>query len=184
MNLRKTINIISYVVTPLALVVASIGWPQKDTFLFFGEVAQFLLFGILFIKPIAVISGIAWLRRNLAYRRQLGVMAFWTALFHSVLFIYDKELYSVSDFVGFDNYLSYGAWALVGMIILGITSNTVSVRLLKRNWKRVQYIAYPTLFLTLLHTAMIEGELAKFFVIGGVYSILKIVEWSGFKLNL
>ena len=183
MTTINRLNIISYTIVPLALVTFSILIPSRDTFIYYGRAAQFLLIYILFIKPLAHVFNIKWMRRHIAYRRQFGVATVWFALFHALMFIYDRELYYFQDFQGIGNYLPYGAVAIVGMSILGLTSNNYSVRLLKRNWKRVQYLAYPTLFFTLLHSSMARGEMPFVIVVSTLFIILKTLEWKGIKFT-
>jgi DMSO/TMAO reductase YedYZ heme-binding membrane subunit len=61
------------------------------------------------------------------------------------------------------------------MIILGITSNTLSVIKLKKNWKKLQYLTYPTFAIICIHKAIAEDEIKPYIVLL-VYTILKIIE--------
>ena len=67
-------------------------------------------------------------------------------------------------------------------MILGLTSNKMSQKLLKKNWKRVQYLSYAALFLVLLHVSLAEGEIGLFFLVGGLFIVLKVLEFKKVKL--
>jgi DMSO/TMAO reductase YedYZ heme-binding membrane subunit len=64
-----------------------------------------------------------------------------------------KDLRNISAYFSnpLSNYLFIGLLAIIGMIILGLTSNFFSIKLLGNNWKRIQWLAYPILFLSKLH---------------------------------
>jgi len=177
-HVRKILSIVCYIVVPLFLIGTSVAFSQKDTFLYFGEVAKILLVGLLFIKPIAVLSKFRVLMITVSFRRQLGVATFWFALFHSIGFLYLYDLTQVSLYLDPTYHLLYGAIAMIGMAILGVTSNDRSVQYFRKKWVKLQYLAYPTLFFTLLHVSMVEGELLTFFVLFGVYAVLKYFEWK------
>lgn len=181
MNLKKFLDIICYLFLPISLVLLSFILPYKETFNYFGWGATILLLFILFIKPMGMIFNITWMRRWVGYRRQLGVAIFWLTLFHSVMLIYELEFFDVVYYLGWDNYLFYGMIATVGIVILGITSNTWSVRMLKRNWKKLQYITYPVFALTLIHIGIFRGMLEIAISVIVVYFVLKIMEFRGMQ---
>jgi len=71
----------------------------------------------------------------------------------------------------------YGSVALGGIIVLGLTSNNFSQRVLKRNWKRVQMLAYPVLFLVLFHAAVANDSYALFTLVSVAYAGAKWWEY-------
>ncbi|QQS61328.1 MAG: ferric reductase-like transmembrane domain-containing protein [Candidatus Moraniibacteriota bacterium] len=182
-KIKKVLDILSYGVIPLGGLFLSIFFPSVDVFGTFGQIAQIGLLIILFMKPIAFIVPLQFLKRALTYRRQLGVAVFWFSLFHGIGFIYQYRLLNPSDFFGFTNHLLYAGIALLMMIVLGLTSNDVSIKFFQKNWKRIQYLAYPTLFLVLIHSSMWEGEMMKVYVLGGLFLILKYLQMKRFRLD-
>lgn len=182
--LKTMLSVFAYAVVPIAGVLFSILAPSNGIFREFGSWAEAGLVVILFLKPVACILPFAFLKRALTYRRQMGVATFWLALFHSVGLMYLYGLWSPGEFLGLSNMLLYGGVAMIMLIFLGVTSNNVSVRFLKGNWKRIQYLAYPTLFLVLLHASLFEGSLGKFLFVGGVFVALKWLEVKKFRLEV
>jgi DMSO/TMAO reductase YedYZ heme-binding membrane subunit len=183
MMLKRLLSIFAYVVVPVVGVGLSVITPSVEIFRQFGELAQLGLFIILFMKPTAFIIPLNFLKRALTYRRQMGVAVFWLALLHSVGFLYAYGIWSVGGFFGWDNFLLYGGVAMLMVFVLGVTSNDASVRFFRENWKRIHFLAYPALFFVLLHSSMSEGEMAKVFVLGGVFIALKLLEVRKFRLD-
>lgn len=177
MNLKKTVNILSYYIIPLIIFIISFLNPVNNFFNLTGRIAEILLILILMVKPIAILTKSKIALKVLQLRRPLGVLIFWFALVHTAGWIYLLKLYSVNSYLGFSNHLFWAAIAMIGMFILAITSNNISVRYFKRNWKKVQYLAYPVLFATLLHSSIIMQKMPKFFVISIIYIILKVLEY-------
>ena len=169
----KLIDFSAYVFLPLLLFVSSVIFVDAEIFPLFGQLSFLLVCLILFSKPIGVIFRWKFLNRFIARRRQAGVSAFWLFAFHAGGIIYSYGL-GPGSFSSAP--LLFGLVAGIGMIILGMTSNDYSMRLLKGKWKKVQNIAVPTFFLILLHVSLIEGEALKGIVIGGLYIVLKIIE--------
>lgn len=54
------------------------------------------------------------------------------------------------------NYLTAGTIAAIILLILTITSNNISTRLLKKNWKRLHRLVYVAAFVMLFHIFQIE----------------------------
>ncbi len=55
------------------------------------------------------------------------------------------------------NYLFIGVFAMLGMVVLAATSNFYSIKMFGKSWKKIQWIAYPVLFLGKLHGDMSKG---------------------------
>lgn len=151
---------------------------DHEIYALFGQAAQYLLIYLLFIKPLGIVFNITVFKMQLSYRRQMGVATFWLALFHVVTLIVDRQIYTLAEFTGMDNFLLYGFVAIVGMTILAITSNNISQKFLGKYWKKIQYLSYPTLYFTLLHVALLEQELLMFFAISTAFIVLKFLEFK------
>lgn len=176
-QIKKILDIVCYYVTPIALVFVSFFVRDPEILNIFGWVAVWLLVFLLFIKPLGLIYNVMWMKRWVGYRRQLGVATFWFAFFHSVMFIYTYKFYELFNYVGWNNYLFYGIVAMIGMMILAVTSNRYSLKRLRTGWKSVQHLVYPVFALTLIHVGMIRGEMVQFGIIIAMYASLKYLEF-------
>ena len=183
MKLKALLSTICYILLPIGLLTYSlIRSSDAHFFTELGEFALNLLMLTLFFKPIVIIFRLKWLQRQLPLRRQLGIACFWLFFFHACGQIYINA-FAVSDFGGFSNYLFWGLAGGIGMSLLALTSNNFSVKLLKKNWKRLHYLAYFILFAGLLHAATIEGEYIQLIVVFALFVVLKILEWTKIRFS-
>ncbi len=88
-------------------------------------------------------------------RRRLGILVFifafmhylWVRLFFIILFGPPTlDLVPVFEI--------FGLIALFLLLFLYITSNDFSVKTLKKNWQRLHYLVYPTLWILVLHIVL------------------------------
>lgn len=189
-NLRKTIQLFNYYLIPgfLLLSLIYLLYTGQDIYEFVverGNNAFTLLIALLYIKPLCTISGKyvkiqivnKILTTALSYRREFGVLAFWFAVLHGVSLFFLLGIFNYNEFVGLfqplNVHLVSGLIGLIGMVILGLTSNKLSVMKLKRNWKRIQMVVYPTFAFACIHVAIAEQEIGPYIILG-VYTILKI----------
>ncbi len=144
-----------------------------------------LLYIIIFMKPFLVIFGHPIQYKILHFRRHLGILSFWFALFHTWWIIRLRWWRDINMYLWRKNYLFRWWLAMIGMLILWITSNYWSIRMLKKRWKRIQYLAYPALFMTMLHEALIPRtvhfewyEEVRFTAgVFWVFIVVKIIEY-------
>jgi methionine sulfoxide reductase heme-binding subunit len=98
---------------------------------------------------------ISWLLRH---RRHIGVAAFLYAVLHLVFYVIDME--NVHDMLA--EIGAPGIWtgwlAFILMLLPALASNNAAMRLLRRNWKRVQQLAYAVALITLAHWIFLEPE--------------------------
>ena len=125
-----------------------------------GEFSARLMILAMMIGPLVSLFGakgvLMWLT---ARRRYLGVAAFAYALLHLILYVIDmgtvKDMLAEIDALGI-----WTGWvAFAAMLIPALISNQASVRVLRRNWKRVQMLVYPAAILTLIHWMFIHNNL-------------------------
>lgn len=87
-------------------------------------------------------------------RRMLGLFAFFYALLHFVVWlVLDQQLDmsdALSDIIE-KKYITVGMVALVGLLVLAVTSNRWSVRKLGVRWKALHRVVYPLAVLTIVH---------------------------------
>lgn len=180
---RKITHALIYYLLPLVLLLISIFSSDRGLFPQLGNFALYALIAVMFIKPLYILLPWKFLRKIGTYRRELGLLSFWLFLFHAVGLIYTRSMFSVSSYLGFGNFLFWGAVAGICMVLTGVTSNSFSVRLLKRNWKRVHYLAYLAFLGTLVHVGLMRNgrEFTTYAVIAGLYIVLKAAEFWKMK---
>jgi methionine sulfoxide reductase heme-binding subunit len=125
-----------------------------------GEFSARLMILAMMIGPaVALFGAKGWLVWLMQRRRTLGVAAFLYALLHLVFYIIDME--TLKDIMA--EFLALGIWtgwaAFVLMLVPAAISNDAAMRALKRNWKRIQQLAYGAAVLTLLHWIYIDNDL-------------------------
>ncbi len=125
-----------------------------------GETSVRLMIVAMMIGPLADLLGQrGWLRWLLRHRRHIGVAAFAYAALHTLFYLRDME-WSLSDMLAeIDASGIWTGWlALLIMLLPALASNDAAMRLLRRNWKRVQQLAYGAAVLTLAHWILIEYD--------------------------
>lgn len=157
--LRKYLQIAVYYILPVFLLVLSVSLQNGDEFFEeLGEPALKLLIFILFLTPIAQILDWKIFHILRALRREFGVASFWLFFFHAVGLIYTRRLTDIAEYLSPQSYLFWGAFGGIGMLILGVTSNDMSVKFFRKNWKRLQFVAVPTLFFSQAHASIADNE--------------------------
>ena len=117
-----------------------------------GELAAQLLIVVLAITPLRLAFPQArWVRWLMMRRRYLGVATFGYSVLHAVAYLERQE--TVRTIL--DDALSIGmgaGWiALALLLLLAMTSNDASVRLLRRAWKSLHRAVYAAALLTFAH---------------------------------
>jgi sulfoxide reductase heme-binding subunit YedZ len=177
---RKYVKNGVYYVLPPMLFFFSIVHPERDFFNLIGTIAEYLLIFIMFVKPLSYIFSSKFFLKAVTYRKESGIASFWFFFFHAAGLIYILKIFNFSSYL--IPYMFWGSIAGIGMAILALTSNKFSLRLMKKNWKKLQYIAYPVFFATLAHISLFQYDsLIKFYIVGGIYAILKSAQWLGLK---
>ena len=172
---RKILQIIAYYILPITLLILAFGKTEREVFTKLGNTSLILLSLIVFIKPLAVIFKKKFLWNIVSLRRELGVANFWTFFFHFTGLYYVNSLTPRAIFNP-DYFIFWGAMAGIGMIILSVSANNFSTRLLKKNWKRLHYLAYLIFLAAFYHASLAQDELMRFYIIASVFIILKIIE--------
>ncbi len=143
-----------------------------------GEWSARLMIVAIALAPLQSLFGngrlVGWL---IARRRTFGVAAFGYAMLHLIFYIIDMG--TMSDMLA--EFLAPGIWtgwaALALMAVPAAISNEMSVRFLKRAWKRLQRLVYPAAILTLLHWIWVHNSftaaLAHFIPLG----LLLVARW-------
>lgn len=89
-------------------------------------------------------------------RRMIGLAALFYALGHLCLYILDMslDLGRVVSEIFNRIYLTIGFAALLGLVVLGVTSNDAAIRRLGGNWNRLHRIVYAIAILAAVHFFM------------------------------
>lgn len=127
-----------------------------------GEWSARMLIAALAVTPVAqLLGGGPTARWLLANRRAMGVAAFLYALLHLAAYLVDMGAWRYVR----DELLAPGIWtgwaALLVMLPLALTSNDRAVRTLRRNWKRLQRLAYAAALLTLAHWIIVHNSTSE-----------------------
>ena len=182
---RQIVHYLFYGLIPLILLLNLLFIKNVEILSQLGEWAWQLLILVLFIKPIVKILGRKELMWLLTYRRELGILCAYLAFAHLVGSIITLKIYKIENYLPLDNFLFPAAIASIVFIILYLTSNNASMRLLKKNWKRLQSLSYLLLPLISLHQILLEQELEDIFgllSLNIIFLILKILEYKKFTL--
>ncbi len=129
---------------PVALQVFGLGFGFKGVLYMVSFGAVFL---VMIIRPLADITGWLWLRRLVILRKGLGILSssiIVGLLLNTIITPESTYLSSLTTaaFYSFDNFVFFAHIGDISGLLLLITSNTFSQKLLKRNWKRLQRLSY------------------------------------------
>ncbi len=133
------------VLIPVSSLFLDIGIPLR-TFLY--DASFVTVFMVMIIRPLSdIFIEYTWLRRLVIFRKGFGILSASIIVGFMVQQIltpdstYFSTLFS-SRFFSFDHYAIFAHLGDVSGLILLLTSNRLSQRLLKMNWKRVQKLSY------------------------------------------
>lgn len=145
--------------------ISALGFAIKNT----GEWSIRWLVACLSITPLFVLFGN---NRILRYRKMFGLYAFAYAFMHTMFFIAERGFIQMFD----EFNLILGLISLLIMIVLASISNKYLMRILGKNWKKVQKFAYAASILSILHLMLIEH--------GGSWVLYAVIMSVGFVLRL
>lgn len=136
---------------------------SQNIILFSGQAALVLLVLSLACTPAARVFGFA---PALKVRKSLGLWGFFYGCFHALFFMGGKNLFLLDGQAGLNAwhmlpsvfsgatktpYARYGAYALLLLLPLALTSNRPAIRLLRHNWKRLHRLVYLAVPLAIYH---------------------------------
>ena len=105
------------------------------------------VFLLMIIRPLGDILGWTWLRQSIILRKGLGILSasiivgFALGKIIAPESTYLSSMFSLS-FFSFDNFAFFAHLGDITGFILLITSNVLSQRILRGNWKRIQRLSY------------------------------------------
>lgn len=129
-----------------------------------GKLSLSLLTLVIFTKPLALLlPNFGLFKVLLAVRRETGQASAFFAFGHIVSQIFPgASLFGLLTFgasSGPGSFQFWGFWALILMILLFVTSNDLSLRLLKRNWFYLHKLIHPLYIFAMLHYGLQKGPL-------------------------
>ena len=141
-----------------------------------GDWAAWLLMLTLAVTPLRLVfRGTKWTNWLMRRRRDIAVASFAYAAGHTVIYLADKaSLDIVLAELGLPELLT-GWLALALFVPLAATSNNVSVRALKRSWKRLHRLVYPAAILTFLHWVLTAYDPTTAYIHAGILAAIEIV---------
>jgi methionine sulfoxide reductase heme-binding subunit len=139
-----------------------------------GEMGGRLLIVTMAATPLALMFPGARLPRwLLRHRRHLGVASFAYVLLHAVVYLQKKADLTLILKEAKDVGMWTGWIAFVLMLLLALTSNDFSLRLLKRAWKSLHRWVYVAAILGYLHWVLLAFEPAGATVHFGLLALLE-----------
>ncbi|NNC77951.1 MAG: sulfite oxidase subunit YedZ [Woeseiaceae bacterium] len=116
-----------------------------------------------------------WLLGTLKHRRALGVACFSYASLHTLFYLERKWGADLIIKEGLEWPLATGWLALAIFLALAITSNDVSVRKMKRGWKRLHRAVYAAALLTFVHWWLATFDPANAYVFAAVLLAVQLL---------
>ena len=139
-----------------------------------GEMATRLLIVTMAATPLCLMFPGARLPRWLLLnRRYLGVASFAYALLHTVTYLDRKADLALIVEEALEAGMATGWLAMVLMLLLAVTSNDTSVRLLRKAWKSLHRWVYPAAVLTFLHWVLSAFDPTGAWIHFGVLALLE-----------
>jgi sulfoxide reductase heme-binding subunit YedZ len=127
-----------------------------------GWIAWWTLFATLMIRPLADLTGLKILKRMLVQRKWIGDAMFLIGCFHVTLilsaYMLNLSVFWNPQYWDFRLNWPWGMLAMITLTPLFITSNKFSIRLLKRNWKRLHLIVYGAFIFAGIHIYIFSRE--------------------------
>jgi methionine sulfoxide reductase heme-binding subunit len=141
-----------------------------------GEFAIRWMTAVLTCTPFFILFGVT----NLFVRQAMGIAtAVWSFL-HFIIFVIAEGLMETFTQL---NYIA-GFLAVLILLPLFFTSNRKSMKALKSNWKKLQSLAYGTIFLSLLHVAILDKAWLFYAIIVGIGFVIRIPTVKNYFIKL
>jgi sulfoxide reductase heme-binding subunit YedZ len=107
---------------------------------------------VLAITPLRrILANTAWSSALLRARRDLGIITALYAVAHTLVYLFRKADLDRILSEAADAGMLIGWLAMVGMLLLALTSNDWSVKQLRRRWKFLHRLVYPIALLSVGH---------------------------------
>lgn len=163
------ISLLVLAVLPISAMFVDIGFEAKGWLYTISFAAVFL---VMVIRPLAdILSDQLWLRRLVLLRKGFGILSASIIVgFMLASIVAPQSVYLESFFTArFWSLSSYAFFAHLGDItglILLLTSNVFSQRLLRQNWKRIQRLSYVYFY---------AGGIYEAFALNSVFALYAVL---------
>jgi sulfoxide reductase heme-binding subunit YedZ len=174
--------------------LASLAWDySQDTFLVdpvremttrTGRLALTFLLLSLACTPVNTLLGY---KKILRLRRPLGLYSFVFAALHFLIFAgldYGFDLALLRPAILDQRYVLAGTGAFLILLALAVTSNKVSQRRLRKNWKRLHRLVYLSAFLVIVHFLWLSKDPRAPTRYGALLTLLLIIRLPFIKRAL
>lgn len=135
---------------------------DSKLYLDFWNISWFLLIIIVYSRPLSnIFNKVTVLKRIVSLRKELWILCATFCITHSIwYFLNTNNLWGIFNSIYWmpDNAFWYWMYALVISIPLLITSNIYSIKLLGKNWKRLQRLTYLFFILIAIHIILIKPQ--------------------------
>jgi len=134
------------------------------------------------ITPLKKFTGMIW---PVSLRRMLGLYAFFYACLHLTVYFWLDQSFVLQDIVEDiikRPYITLGLTAWLLLVPLALTSNQFSMRLLKKNWKRLHRLVYIAALLVVVHFIwLVKADYAEPLMYLGMLLLLLLLRTRIFK---
>ena len=150
------------------------------------ELGDWVLIFIIITLTIRPVSQILKQSEFIAYRRMLGLFAFFYALLHLCSYVgidLQFDWHELVKDVTKRNFITVGIIAIILMTPLVITSNKIMVkRLGSQRWRKLHYLIYPIAILGVFHFyMMVRADYTRPSIYGAIILILLLYRlWNKF----
>lgn len=180
-NSLLAISIVTLATLPAALALTP-QWFTDTTYLWLYGIAHFSLFLVMLVRPLAdILRGVSWLRPLVILRKGLGVLSASIIVSFIIAKLIVDPIGYVSSFTT-PAYWSFTHLALlahladISAVLLLITSNNLSKRLLGKGWKRLQRLSYVYFYASGFYVFFVLGEtLVLYYLI--IVTIVTTLAW-------
>jgi CDP-4-dehydro-6-deoxyglucose reductase len=141
-----------------------------------------VMFAVMLIRPLSnIVPDFGILKTFVSTRRQFGILSAVLLLNHGIGFFLSQKISILSIFTNpmFLDYKQIFFWGILGLICASpalITSNNLSMKILKRNWKRIQKLAYLFFIFGAIHIYLIGEKDVLIYV--AIISIFWLLAWK------
>ncbi len=159
----------------------------------FGQLAFFLLLGLLFLSPLSRMTRMPLLLQLMGFRREIGIMMAYFAIVHGLGYLLDPLWFSLyvepflqGRILSIEPRYLFGFVAYLLTLPLLMTSNRWAQQLLGvPRWKHLHRLVYGLFIFVVLHYFLIRGryrvsDLLQAVTLLSVYGAVKLLAWRNF----
>jgi len=165
------ISIIIMLALPIVLALYPEGL-SEETVLNLYDISHVAVFFVMTIRPLAdIFSNIKWIRPLVILRKGVGVLA--ASVVVSVIFsklIVDPlgylSAFGTTNYWSLHNYALVAHLADISAILLIVTSNNLSKKILGAWWKRIQRLSYVFFYASSLYVFLTFGKVSLLYAMG------------------